>query len=198
MVSRTDQEPVKTRRVCGRIDPEAFWLWAYSDFLSNANRGLLADYLVGCALGCDMCGSRREWDRHDLETRGGVTIEVKASGYVQSWAQQRPSSISFDIGRSRAWSYETNTTEHEPSRSVDIYLFCVRNETDRARADALDPSQWHFAVVTRRELDRVFGEQKRMTLAPLLRRLEIETVTYDELSGAFERARASLGPEECR
>ncbi|WP_432794029.1 hypothetical protein [Rhodococcus ruber] len=29
-----------------------FWAWAYSDLLGNAMRGVLAEYLVGTALGC--------------------------------------------------------------------------------------------------------------------------------------------------
>lgn len=39
-----------------------FWSWAYSDLLSNATRGVLAEYIVGLALGCVQSGTRREWD----------------------------------------------------------------------------------------------------------------------------------------
>ena len=71
--------------------PEAtvgdFWVWAYSDILSNRNRAVFAEFLVGTALG--VVGSPRiEWDASDL-TYHGNHIEVKASAYVQSWPQDK-------------------------------------------------------------------------------------------------------------
>jgi len=38
-----------------------FWSWAYSDILSNRNRSIYAEFLVGSALGV-LDKPRMEWD----------------------------------------------------------------------------------------------------------------------------------------
>lgn len=60
-----------------------FWRWAHSDLMGNAERGILAEYLVACALNIPR-NVRGLWDRYDLITPEGITIEVKSSGYLQS------------------------------------------------------------------------------------------------------------------
>lgn len=62
------------------IDKDDFWRWAHSDFLSNAQRGVLAEYIVGTALNC-LKKKRLEWDAHDFVTDGGIKIEVKSAAY---------------------------------------------------------------------------------------------------------------------
>lgn len=54
-----------------------FWQWAYSDILSNMNRPILAEYVVGSALG-PLKTPRLEWDATDLAYRGH-TIDVKSA-----------------------------------------------------------------------------------------------------------------------
>jgi hypothetical protein len=61
-----------------------FWRWAGSDLISNVFRGWLAEYIVACALDIDT-GVRMSWVAYDLRLPDGTRIEVKASGYVQSW-----------------------------------------------------------------------------------------------------------------
>jgi hypothetical protein len=68
-----------------------FWRWAYSDVRSNTTRSVFAEYIVGLALGV-VNKPRVEWDSVDLRY-GDFKIEVKASGYCQSWFQKKPSSI---------------------------------------------------------------------------------------------------------
>lgn len=48
-----------------RIDAPVFWKWAFSDFLSNTLRGVLAEFIVATALGCAH-RPRTEWDAYDL------------------------------------------------------------------------------------------------------------------------------------
>ena len=74
-----------------------FWQWAYSDLLSNTNRGRLAEFIVARALGLGLAGVRTEWDAIDLVTSAGVKVEVKSAAYVQSWFQKKPSSITFCV-----------------------------------------------------------------------------------------------------
>ncbi|ODS32188.1 MAG: hypothetical protein SCARUB_02707 [Candidatus Scalindua rubra] len=56
-----------------------FWQWSVSDLLSNATRGILAEFMVASALGINE-GIRNEWDAYDLKTKSGIRIEVKSSG----------------------------------------------------------------------------------------------------------------------
>ncbi len=46
-----------------------FWQWAYSDLLSNRNRALFAEFIVGTALGV-LGQPRVEWDSVDLHYSG--------------------------------------------------------------------------------------------------------------------------------
>jgi hypothetical protein len=77
----------------------AFWAWAYSDVLSNRNRAILAEFLVGAALGT-LAHPRKEWDLVDHWYRGHG-IEVKASGFLQGWAQRAHSVVRFDVAAKR-------------------------------------------------------------------------------------------------
>jgi hypothetical protein len=62
-----------------------FWQWAYSDLLSNTNRGRLAEFIVARALSLGLTDVRIEWDAVDLVTPTGVKVEVKSAAYLQSW-----------------------------------------------------------------------------------------------------------------
>lgn len=78
-----------------------FWRWSASDLVSNATRGILAEYLVACAIGI-ADGARVEWDAYDLlipktDNRAEIRIEVKSSAYLQSWQQKKLSKIIFSI-----------------------------------------------------------------------------------------------------
>src|SRR5436309_1595976 len=72
------------------FDILSFWQWMCSDLVSNATRGILAEFLVARALGVGREDIRDEWAAYDIETPDGVKVEVKSSAYIQSWAQQRP------------------------------------------------------------------------------------------------------------
>ena len=79
-----------------------FWSWAYSDVLSNGNRAAFAEFLVASALGVTT-QPRREWDMVDLRYKGKL-VEVKASAYLQAWAQPNgPSKIIFDVAKKLPW-----------------------------------------------------------------------------------------------
>ncbi len=49
-----------------------FWKWSASDLVSNATRGILAEYIVASALGIAE-GVRAEWDAFDLEMKSGIS-----------------------------------------------------------------------------------------------------------------------------
>ena len=149
------------------IDKIEFWEWAYSDFLSNTQRGVLAEFIVGKALGC-LNGKRREWDAYDLVTNEGVKIEVKAAGYLQSWSQKKISKIRFDLSEKKSWYAETNSYQNTKSRVADIYIFCIHQHKDLETVNSLDISQWEFYVIPTMVLVKKIGKQKTIGLNKLL------------------------------
>lgn len=140
-----------------------FWRWGFSDILSNAERGVFAEFLVSSALGVTS-EPRVEWDAVDLKYRG-IGIEVKSSAYLQSWQQSKPSAIRFDIARKRSWDASTNTTSKDLRRSADIYAFCLFRTKDAESANVLDMDQWEFYVVSTATINDEFGEQKTVALS---------------------------------
>ena len=77
-------EPITTESGKQVSDLNSFWSWAYSNIMDNAERGALAEYLVACALGV-ADNVRVNWDKYDLLSSEGIAVEVKSSGYLQSW-----------------------------------------------------------------------------------------------------------------
>ena len=120
-----------------------FWRWAYSDLIGNAERGALAEFIVACALGIDQ-EKRVSWDKYDLITKEGVAVEVKTSGYLQTWEQKELSKPVFGIQPTYGWDSRTNQYEKEQKRQSDLYVFCVHKHTDQATINPLLISQWEF------------------------------------------------------
>ncbi len=167
-----------------------FWSWAYSDIRSNRNRGIFAEFLVGTALGA-VDQPRIEWDGYDLLYRDR-RIEVKASGYVQSWNQTRPSTISFNIAPRLAWDSQTNTYALVPARANDCYVFCLHAEQERDAAQVLKVEQWKFYVVPTSTLLAQFGNQKTIRLGPLTTRCNVTPIDFTQLKNAVDRVLDSL------
>lgn len=169
------------------INPDEFWRWAFSDFLSNALRGVLAEYIVARAAGCTH-RKRIEWAAYDLKTDSGLKIEVKSSAYLQSWQQTRPSAVRFDIGLRRGWDAETNLSAAEAGRTADVYVFCVFAEQERERANPLDLDQWFFLTCGTALLNAHFPAQKSVALSSL-ERLPLQRLTFRDLSAALRNER---------
>lgn len=165
----------------------AFWSWACLDLLSNTMRGVLAEYIVGLALDCVDGRTRLEWDAADLRTADGARVEVKSSAYLQSWQQQQPSRISFDIRPTTGWDAPTNTYATERKRQADVYVFCVFTPTDKDDADPLNLDQWDFYVMSTNRLNAAVGEQKTITLTSLRR--------HEPLKCAFAKLRECIHTE---
>jgi hypothetical protein len=145
-----------------------FWQWSCSDLVSNALRGMLAEYIVACDLGLD-AGTRKEWDAYDLRTPDGIKIEVKSAAYLQSWKQNQLSKIYFDIRPTYGWDATTNTFSTERKRQADIYIFSILKHTLKSTLDPLNLDQWDFYVLPGTVLDQKMPDQKTITLAMLLR-----------------------------
>ena len=141
----------------------SFWAWAYSNLMDNAERGVLAEYLVHHAVG-GVSSTRTNWDRYDVLSPEGIAIEVKASGYIQTWSQDKLSSIQFSIRPTIALDEEKNNYAGSPTRQSDIYVFCVHKHTDQETINPLDTEQWEFYVLPTIILNEKVGSQKTITL----------------------------------
>jgi hypothetical protein len=161
-----------------------FWRWAASDLIGNTLRGIVAEFLVTKACGGgDRC--RVEWDACDLITPEGLKLEIKASGYLQSWAQSKPSLPTFDIAAKRSWDAATNTYAQLPVRPADVYVFALHAHQDRGSADPLDVGQWEFFVLRTTVLDQRCAGRKRIGLSSL-RALGVRAASFAELKSAIE------------
>jgi hypothetical protein len=121
-----------------------YWAWAYGNLVGNMNRGILAEYIVGAALGA-LTPHREVWDAFDHQYREHG-IEVKASAYLQAWEQSKLSTIRFGIAPH--WPDNTDkATANERVRHADCYVFCLLTTTDPDAVNPLDLSQWEFYVM---------------------------------------------------
>ncbi len=135
---------------CGTVAD--FWRWAFSDLQQNNVRGVLAEYLVAKALGV-VLGVRESWADFDHTTPEGVKVEVKASGYLQSWAQKSKSAITFTGLSGRSWAAAKGYSE-APSFRADVFVFCVQTCDSHDAYDCLDVRQWEFRVIPRTVLEK--------------------------------------------
>ena len=161
-----------------------FWSWAFSDLVSNTERGKLAEYLVATAIGCDRQVSQT-WESYDLLSPEGIKIEVKTSAYIQSWKQKAFSTISFGIAEAQYWDGLEYVGEKK--RQADVYVFCVLKYKDQETINPLDLKQWDFYPVATSKLNSAFGEQKTVTLGSLRSRCKITPCSYLDLKGAIEK-----------
>jgi len=167
------------------FDLLSYWQWSASDLVSNATRGIVAEYIVARALGLAEKGVRDEWAAYDLETPSGIKIEVKSAAYLQSWHQERLSPVKFVVPKTRAWDADTNTQSQESKRQADVYVFALLVHTDKETVDPLNIDQWHFYVLPTAVLDARKRSQHSITLKSL-EKLCSEPTTYDELPKAVE------------
>ncbi len=165
------------------LSKEGFYDWAYSDLLVNNQRGHFAEYLVAVALGITD-QKRLEWDPYDL-LYGNIKIEIKSAAYVQSWEQEKPSNIGFDIKPTRDWDYEVNKREETLKRQSDLYIFCHLKHKDKATINPADVTQWDFYIAPTALLNEKFKDQKRVSLS-VLRERGFEPVNFNDIKSKVD------------
>jgi hypothetical protein len=179
------------------FDLLSFWQWSTSNLLSNATRGIVAEYIVARALDADFEGVRDEWAAYDLSTKDGIKVEVKSSAFLQSWYQEQLSRVSFVVPRTRAWDPSTSTMNELSVRQADVYVFALLAHQDKQTVEPLDVSQWTFYVLPTSVLDGRTRSQHSITL-PTLCELCTRAVRYHELRAAVRDAakiqREAIGP----
>lgn len=147
----------------GRVTVTDFWRWAYSDILSNRNRAIFAEYIVGVALGV-VETPRIEWDSADLRY-GRFKIEVKSTADIQSWCQRRPSRNVFSIRKAVEWDPATGKYVGGPTRCADVYVFCHYPEQDKQKANVLNVPAWDFYISLVESLNTRCGGRKSISLS---------------------------------
>lgn len=169
-----------------------FWSYALSDLQSNAARGYLAEFLVARAVGAT--GARVEWDAFDLQAPDGTTIEVKTSGYTQTWAPRGPAVIVFSglPGKRGKRSWYAATGAMGPAHVADVYVFAVQTAQRGDVYDGLDIDAWDFHVVPGRRVAET--GQASMRLSTVVR-IGGAPVAWHQLARAIRDAAAPV-PQE--
>ena len=166
-----------------------YWRWSGSDLLSNAERGVVAEFLVASALGT-ADEPRVEWAAYDVKTKEGDWVEVKSASYRQSWAQDKAKvpKISFDISKSKqSWDRGTiKAIQHDPPKRVSsVYVFCVLGTEegfkDEIVPNPLNTDEWSFYVLDTASLP----DQKTIGLKPLCQLVKHGAVKYADLREAI-------------
>jgi hypothetical protein len=158
-----------------------FWRWSVSDILSNATRGVLAEFLVATATNIDIATVRNEWSAYDLVTPNGIKLEVKSAAYLQSWFQRALSTISFSTKLARHWDSETNIQGTVAKRHADVYVFCLLKHENKPTVDPLNLDHWDFYVLATQELNNYTRSQYSITLKSLKGLTNV--ISYGQLNG---------------
>lgn len=168
-----------------------FWQWAYSDLIGNTERGILAEYLVALACGIDH-KPRISWDAYDLMLDDGTRIEVKTSGYLQTWKQKDYSKPVFRISKTIAWDSIENLFQTERMRQADIYIFALHAHKDQETINPLDTNQWEFYILPKDTIDSEIGDAKQITLKKVIDLNAIKS-DFDNLHEEIKRCVRILG-----
>lgn len=163
----------------------AFWQWACSDIVGNTFRGAIGEFIVASAAGMS-AGVQVPWDACDLRLPSGTTVEIKTSGYVQTWEQKAHSVPAFSIAKSKAWNPETNAMAKEARRNSELYIFCLHHHKDKRSANPLDLDQWTFYVVPTRKIEAMYDRRTNLGLKHLAD-LGADALTYAGLRESLAR-----------
>lgn len=167
-----------------------FWKWSLGDLRMNTARGLLVEFFVAKAAG-STAPIRVEWADYDVEAADGTRIEIKASGYLQSWGQKQVSIPTYSFKSAFAeteWdALAGDYVPTDPETRVDVWVFALQTCIEPSRYDPLDMAQWEFRVAPQRLL---FGSGQKSAGLSFFERNGIEAVSFDGLQPAILGARA--------
>lgn len=132
-----------------------FWKFAMSDLRTNNVRGYFAEFLVARAVGAEH--ARIEWDAWDVTAPDGTRIEVKSSGYLQAWAQNKLSVPTFRVTPTRGWDEATGARTPQVL-NADVYVLSLHTAKRHEDYDPLDTGQWVFYVASRSSIESRSGQ----------------------------------------
>ena len=171
--------------------------WALADLKSPTTKGMIAEYLVRCAIGLDSAPAL-DWDYIDIRTESG-SIEVKSASALSNGPIPQPIDRSFGIAIKKRWDAAANNwAPHDLTRRhADIYVFCLHNELDPQQAHPLDTAQWQFWVITSAMIDKKCGLNAKTVGVGRLKKMA-QAVFFQSLKNSVVSAlkdAASLKPE---
>ncbi len=162
-----------------------FWRWSVSDILSNATRGIFAEFIVATAAKIDLNKVRDEWGAFDLITSEGIKIEVKSSAYLQTWFQKTLSKISFSTKPAFVLDIVTNKQSEFKIRSADVYVFCLLHHENKQTVQPLNLDHWEFYVLATAELNNYTRSQHSITINSLKRLTNV--IDYETLNDEIKK-----------
>jgi len=188
----TGDEPLKFHNESVEKTISDFWKWNSSDLLNNTLRGVFAEFIVATALGIDLTHAREDWAAYDLCGREGERIEVKSSGYLQSFhpanQPEKLSKIIFSISPALEWlSDECCYKPDSYSRHSDVYIFCHYKCMVRSPENPLNLDNWGFYVLATYKINNIFGKQKSVSLDSLLKRGNPIRCDYEGIRAAIAK-----------
>jgi hypothetical protein len=205
--NRGDVVPVKVKRTGGnepfraggtalKVKLKHFWQWSVSDLMSNASRGILAEYLVAKALGI-AGGVRNELGPFDLETKDGMKIEVRSFSPFQTSFTEPCSKPSFGTRPVQHCNEATTKFDGEIEHQADVYVLCVLGDREKNRegVDPLNLDQWDFYVVKA----SIFNEEspaQKTTGETSLKEVSLIKVEYAELGARIRDLSPSYGTQQ--
>lgn len=192
-MKKTGQEKFTHKEDATNVSLLEFWQWSQSDLLNNTLRGTIAEFIVAKAVNATNA-IRVEWDAYDLITPQGLKIEVKSAAYLQSWKQERDSSIQFSIRPAKGWDAATNISAVDSGRSADVYIFCLLKEKDRNLVNPLNLDQWDFFILATEQINQEKGMQKMIGINSLLKMNPI-VASYGELGVAVQKVMDRMNEE---
>lgn len=136
-----------------------FWRFSYSD-LNADPRDDVAEYLVSLALGIEKPMNRESWTLYDISYRQ-TRIEVKCTGYYQSWRADSAVSQQRTFSIRKAMTPESGIYE----RQNDIYVFCLLLGNTREEANVLDLKNWEFYIIPTSVINEKCGNNKSISLS---------------------------------
>lgn len=166
-----------------------FWRFAMGDLRTNNVRGYLAEFLVARAVGSE--ARRVEWDPWDVTSPDGTRIEVKSSGYLQAWRQNRLSAPTFSVRPAYSWDAAAATWSTGQQLNADVYVFCLHTAVTHEEYDPLQVSQWRFYVANQVTVATRGGAHMGVAA---LERLCGDPVAYPALAAAIEAAASGVTP----
>lgn len=178
-----------------RLEPTIgdFWAWAMSRLIADGPRGDLAEFIVNTALGSDTTIPKHGWGECDILYRG-KRVEVKCSSILQEWERPTPSKPIWGCAKTLPCDVEfrdgvyvyVGRKNEPPQRRSDVYVFCLFSESDRARANPADFSQWQFYIAPTSVLNERLGDQRQISIQGLERIGAIQC-SYSELRPSIDK-----------
>lgn len=156
-----------------------FWRYMYNDLLADP-RNDLAEYLVAHALGNTRASNIENWELYDIDYCG-KRIEVKCSGYFQTWRKDDKVSKQRTFSIAKAYTPGTELLE----RQNDVYVFCLLLGDTRQDADPTKLEHWEFYVVPTAFINEHCGENKTISLSRI-KSFGFEPIPYAELKNEID------------